>query len=341
MRVALDCMGGDRGPLTTIIGALEAVNTNPELTVLLVGDQEVIQSILAKHKREFDPRRIETVHAADEITMKDAPAQAARQKKKSSMHVANQLVKDGRADAVFTAGNTGAAMGVSLLTLGRIPGIIRPALMINIPSLTRHGWTSVLDVGANVDCKPKMLAQFAVMGDLYHRILLKVPSPRVGLLSLGEEQSKGNDLIRESHELLRGLKNINFIGNVEGQDVVNGRADVVVCDGFVGNVILKFGEGIMRLFGDIMKKEVLNGNLFTKLTVGLLTPTIRRIYRRMDYKEYGSAPLLGVNGISTIGHGKSNSKAIKSAILHAARYVSAHINDRIAEALRDNGVAES
>lgn len=334
-------MGGDRGPLTTITGALEAASSNPELVVLLIGDQETIQAILSKHKRKFDSRQIEIIHAADEITMEDAPAQAARQKKQSSMHVANKLVKEGRADAVFTAGNTGAAMGVSLLTLGRIPGIIRPALMINFPSLTRHGWTSVLDVGANVDCKPKMLAQFAVMGDLYHRHLLNVASPRVGLLSLGEEESKGNDLIREAHEILRGLKHINFIGNVEGQDLVNGHADVVVCDGFVGNVILKFGEGIMRLFGDIMKKEVLNGNLLTKLTVGLLTPTIRRIYRRMDYKEYGSAPLLGVNGISTIGHGKSNSKAIKSALLHAARYVSAHINDKIEQALLENGVAES
>ncbi|MEW6515721.1 MAG: phosphate acyltransferase PlsX [candidate division FCPU426 bacterium] len=340
MRVALDCMGGDRGPVTTITGALEAASLNPELIIVLVGDQETIHSILAKHKRSYRPQQIEVVHASDEITMDDSPAQAARQKKKSSMHVANQLVKDGQADAVFTAGNTGAAMGVSLLTLGRIPGIIRPALMVNIPSLTRHGWSSVLDVGANVDCKPKMLAQFAVMGDLYHRNLLNVPSPRVGLLSLGEEDSKGNELIRETHEILRGLKHIHFIGNVEGQDLVNGRADVVVCDGFVGNVILKFGEGIMRLFGDILKREVLNGNLFTKLTVGLLTPTIRRIYRRMDYKEYGSAPLLGVNGISTIGHGKSNSKAIKSAILHAARYVSAHINDKIELALRENGVAE-
>jgi phosphate acyltransferase len=341
VRVALDCMGGDRGPLTTITGALEAIYSNPDLIVLLVGDQETIQSILSKHKRVYNPRQIEVVHAADEITMEDAPAQAARQKKQSSMHVANQLVKDGQADAVFTAGNTGAAMGVSLLTLGRIPGIIRPALMINLPSLTRHGWTSILDVGANVDCKPKMLAQFAVMGDLYHRDLLNVATPRVGLLSLGQEPSKGNDLIREAHELLRGLKHIHFIGNVEGQDIVNGHADVVVCDGFVGNVVLKFGEGVMRLFADILKREVLKGNLFTKLTVGLLAPTIRRIYSRMDYKEYGSAPLLGVNGISTIGHGKSNSKAIKSAILHAARYVTAHINDKIEQALRENGVSES
>lgn len=339
MRVALDCMGGDKGPPTMVLGALEAIRENPDITLLMVGDQNILKSILAKQKKKYNSRQMEFHHASERILMSDPPALAVRQKKNSSMHLANQLVKSGEADAVFTAGNTGAAMGVSLLTLGRIPGIIRPALMVSFPSLNRHGWTSLLDVGANVDSKPKMLAQFAVMGDLYCRHLLNVPKPRVGLLSLGQEESKGNELVRETHELFKKFKSINFIGNIEGQGIVNGKADVVVCEGFVGNVVLKFGEGLMRLFGDILKREVAT-NWLNKLAVAMLVPTIRRIYRRMDYKEYGSAPLLGVQGISTIGHGKSNSKAIKSAILHSARGIQEHINDKITASLRENGVAE-
>ncbi|MCD4812623.1 phosphate acyltransferase PlsX [bacterium] len=340
MRVALDCMGGDKGPATNIAGAIDAIKTNEELTVLLVGDRETIEGVLSQCKLKYDAKRLEIHHAPEKILMDDPPGIAVRQKKNSSMHIANHLVKSGDAEAVFTAGNTGAAMGVSLLTLGRIPGIIRPALMVNFPSLNRHGWTSILDVGANVECKPKMLAQFAVMGDLYCRHLLNVPSPRVGLLSLGEEETKGTGTIKGSRELFKQFKSIKFIGNIEGQDIVNGKVDVVVTDGFVGNVVLKFGEGTMRLFGDILKREVMAGGWLNKLAIAMLIPTIRRIYRRMDYKEYGSAPLLGVQGISTIGHGKSSSKAIKSAILQSAKYIQEHINHKIEASLVENGVAE-
>jgi len=341
LRVALDCMGGDKGPLTNVGGAVDAINANAELTVLLVGDQDILRSILLKCKQKYDPKRLEIYHAPEKILMDDPPALAVRQKKNSSMHIANQLVKTGEADAVFTAGNTGAAMGVSLLTLGRIPGIIRPALMINFPSLTRHGWTTILDVGANVDCKPKMLAQFAVMGDLYARYLLNVEKPRVGLLSLGEEESKGNDQIRESQELFKNFKTVHYVGNVEGQDIINGKVDVVVCDGFVGNVILKFGEGTVRLFADILKKELIASSWWNKLAIGLLMPTIRRMYRQMDYQKYGSAPLLGIQGISSIGHGKSSRKAIKSAILQSATFIEKHVNHKIEASLKENGVAEA
>lgn len=331
-------MGGDRGPVTVVQGAIDAIQQNPELTVLVVGDEQRIRSALAKHK--FDPQRIEVHPAAEEITMHDSPGAALRQKKQSSIHVANQLVKEGAADAVFTAGNTGAAMAVSLMVLGRIPGVIRPALLINLPSLSPHGETSLLDVGANVDSKPKMLAQFAVMGDLYFRDYLNVPNPRVGLLSVGEEDSKGNDLIHESRDLIKSLKDVNFVGNVEGQDLMNGHCDVVVCDGFIGNVLLKFAEGAIRSIGDILKREVMASNWRTKLGVAFLIPSLKDITRRLDYKEYGSAPLLGINGISTIGHGKSNSQAIKNAILQSAKFVTKHINTKIENALIANGVAE-
>ncbi|MBN1596167.1 phosphate acyltransferase PlsX [candidate division FCPU426 bacterium] len=341
MRVALDCMGGDKGPAVNVSGAIDAIIENPELTVLLVGDQDQIRSLLAQYqKKKYDPQRLEIHHAPEKILMNDSPAMAVRQKKKSSLHIANLLVKTGQAEAVFTAGNTGAAMAVSLLTLGRIPGVIRPALLINFPSLNRHGWTTILDVGANVDCKPKMLAQFAVMGDLYCRYILNVDQPRVGLLSLGEEESKGNDVIRESQELFKNFKTVRYIGNVEGQDMVNGKADVVVCDGFVGNVILKFGEGTVRLYADILKKEILASGWFSKLATIFLVPTMRRMYRSFDYQKYGSAPLLGIRGISTIGHGKSSGKAIKSALLQSAATTKLHINHQIEASLIENGVTE-
>ena len=340
MRVALDCMGGDRGPLNNVSGAVDATQEKQDLTVLLVGDRNIIQAALKKNKQKYDDKRLEIHHASEKILMDDPPAMVVRQKKNSSMHLSNRLVKSGEAEAVFTAGNTGAAMGVSLLTLGRIPGIIRPALMINFPSLNRHGWTTILDVGANVDCKPKMLAQFAVMGDLYTRNVLDVEKPRVGLLSLGEEESKGNEQVRESQEIFKKFKTLCFLGNVEGQDIVNGKVDVIVCDGFVGNVILKFGEGTVRLFADILKKEVLAGSWLNKVVIGILAPTIRRMYRQMDYQKYGGAPLLGIKGISTIGHGKSSSKAVKSGLLQSAIFIEKHINDQIEASLKENGVAE-
>lgn len=337
VRIAVDGMGGDKGPATVVKGSVEAVLQNPNLTVLLVGDETTLKSELNKHR--YESGRIEVFHAPETITMHDSPALVVRKKKHSSLHVANQLVKDGQAQAVFTAGNTGAGMAVSLTVLGRIPGIIRPALMINFPSLNPQGWTSILDVGANVDCKAKMLAQFAVMGDLYCRGM-NVAKPRVGLLSVGEEDSKGNELIHESRSIFKKLKTVHYVGNVEGQDIMNGNVDVVVCDGFVGNVLLKFGEGAIRSFGNIVKREVLASGWLTKLAIGIMVPAIKRLYHRMDYSQYGSAPLLGIQGISTIGHGKSNSIAIKNAILQSARYCEQNINNRIESSLVENGVAE-
>jgi glycerol-3-phosphate acyltransferase PlsX len=337
VRIAVDGMGGDKGPGTVVMGAVDAVNQDSDLTVLLVGNQDILKAELAKLK--YNPKQIEVHHAEEEVTMEDHPAVVVRQKRNSSLHVANRLVKSGDAIAVFTAGNTGAAMAVSLLILGRIPGIVRPALLIDFPSNSPSGYTSIIDVGANADCKPKMLAQFAVMGDMYARYIRGVENPRVGLLSLGEEDSKGNELIHETRELMKSLK-LNYIGNVEGQDVVNGKAELVVCDGFTGNVILKFGTGLARLIVDAIKHELVNNGWMTKVAAGFMLPVIRKFFRRLDYQETGAAPLLGVAGISTIGHGKSNSKAIKNAIFQAKKFGISHINQHIEEALKQNGVAE-
>lgn len=337
MRVALDAMGGDNGPATNVIGVLDAIKENENLTVLLVGDEAILNSELNRHQYSGD--RIEVHHATETIGMDDPPALAVRQKKNSSMHIANQLVRDGAAEAVFTAGNTGAAMGVSLLTLGRIPGVLRPALMVTFPSLTGKG-TTMLDAGANVDCKPKMLAQFAVMGDLHAKHILNRENPRIGLLSVGEEDCKGNELIRDSQDFFKNLKTVNYVGNVEGHNILNGNIDVVVCDGFVGNVVLKFAESSFKFFGDILKREMMKSGWMNKLAGMMMMPIMRGIYRKMDYKEYGGVPLLGVNGISTIGHGKSNSKAIKNAVLQAAQYIEKHINHKIEASLKENGVAE-
>ncbi len=337
MRIAVDGMGGDKGPAILVTGAVDALHQDPELTVLLVGQEDVLRRELVQHK--YDPRRLQVHHAEEEIHMEDSPSVVVRQKKKSSLHVANQLVKTGEAEAVFTAGNTGAAMAVSLLTLGRIPGIIRPALLVDFPSNAPQGSTSLIDVGANVDCKPNMLAQFAIMGELWQRQMYSVAEPRVGLLSLGEEDSKGNDLIHETRELLKSLK-LNFIGNVEGQDIVNGRAEVVVCDGFVGNALLKFGSGIARMFIEFLKRDMLHSGWMARWTTGIMLPILRRFYRKLDYQEVGSAPMLGINGVSTIGHGKSSAKAIKNALLQAAKFRHQDINHKIEAALRRQGVVE-
>lgn len=337
IRIALDGMGGDLGPATVVAGAVAALQENPRLDILLVGSEDILRRELTAHK--YDPARIELHHAEEEIKMDDHPSVAVRQKKNSSLHVANRLVKNARAEAVFTAGNTGAAMAVSLLTLGRISGILRPALLVDFPSFTVHGRTSLIDVGANVDCKPKMLAQFAVMADVYVRQMYGINNPRVGLLSLGEEDTKGNDLIHETRDWLKKLK-LNFIGNIEGQDIVNGKTDVAVCDGFVGNVLLKFGSGVASMIVASLKKEMMSSGWMAKLAAGIILPVLRRFFRRLDYQEIGAAPLLGVDGISTIGHGKSSAKAIKNALLQAAKFSAVNVNQKIAEALVFHGVAE-
>ncbi len=313
VRVAVDAMGGDYAPDEVVSGAMAAVLAlGVEIT--LVGPADRITPLLGRRASALP---IDVVDAPEVIGMDELPAMAVRRKRRSSVAVALQQVRDGRASAAVSAGNTGAAMGAALITLGRIPAIDRPAIAAILPTLGKTP-AILVDVGANVDCKPKHLLQFAVMGAVYAHRVLGVSSPRVGILSNGEEVTKGNDLTIRAAELLRA-SGLNFVGNVEGREFFSGQADVIVCDGFVGNVVLKFGEGLALSLRQIVRDELRGtpGRL-----LGLyLAPLKRRglrLWRRLDYREYGGAPLLGVNGVCIIAHGRSNAWAIRNAIRVAA-----------------------
>lgn len=311
MRIAVDAMGGDHAPQAVVAGAVAAAR---ELgtQIALVGPQGRIRAELASHRA--GNLQIELVDAPEVIEMHETPAMALRRKRRSSIVVAIELVRDGRADAVISAGHTGAAMGSALLGLGRISGVDRPAIAAVLPTLGRSP-VILLDVGANVDCKPHHLQQFALMGTVYSSRVLGVAAPRVGVLSTGTEEGKGNDLTTATAELLRASPALTFVGNVEARDIFSGVADVVVCDGFVGNVALKIGEGLSLAIRSIVKGELVGwrGRLL-KLYVAPLIGKVRRAYRRIDYREYGGAPLLGINGVCIIAHGSSNARAIRNAI---------------------------
>jgi glycerol-3-phosphate acyltransferase PlsX len=323
--IALDAMGSDKSPEPELRGAILACRQLP-VRVHLVGSQDTLRRSL---HGMLDGERlpIEIVHASEHVGMDEKAAHAVRSKKDSSMRVGLKLVRDKKVAGFFTAGNTGAAMATAKMVLGALPGVDRPALAIVVPTLS--GSPSILlDVGANVDCKPQNLEQFAVMGELYARSVLKISRPRVGILSVGEEEGKGNDLTRETYALLKQLP-INFIGNVEGRDIYNGNCDVIVCDGFVGNVALKTSEGLTRLV-----REMLKASLTTTVTAQVGALLSRKAFnafkRRLDPSEYGGAPLLGVRGVCIIGHGSSNDRAIMNGIRVTAEFAQAGINDRIA-----------
>jgi glycerol-3-phosphate acyltransferase PlsX len=324
VKIAVDAMGGDHAPAAAVEGAVHA-SREFGLELLLVGRTAEITPLL--QKLGGASANVEIVEAPDVVEMDEHPAQAIRRKKGASLVVCADLVKEGRASGMFSAGNTGAGMAVSLFKFGRIPGIDRPAIAILIP--TRTGHTVLLDAGANVDVAPQSLVQYAIMGSIYARELLGVADPRVGLLNIGSEEGKGNELVREASPLLKEAP-VHFIGNVEGPDIFHGRADVVVCDGFVGNVVLKVGEGVADFFLDLVKTEVERQPLL-KLPAALLRPAFRRIRRRTDYGERGGAPLLGVNGVCIIGHGRSNAVAIANAIRTAGEAVRHGIIDKIRE----------
>ena len=322
MKIAVDAMGGDLAPTAVVEGAVRASQEH-SLDIILVGREAVVRPLLDKSPGSH--ARIELVDAAEVVEMHESPAQAVRRKKGASMVVCADLVKDGRASAMFSAGNTGAAMSVGTLRLGRIPGIERPALAILLPN--RSGYTVVLDAGANVDVDPQWLAQFAVMGSIYSCELLGVAEPRVGLINIGEEEGKGNELTREALPLLKNAP-VKFIGNVEGPDLFNGRVDVAVCDGFTGNVVLKVAEGAAELFMYLIRDQIQTHPLL-QLPAAMLKPALTRIKRRTDYGERGGAPLLGVNAVCIIGHGRSNSVAITNAIRTAGEAVRHGIIDKI------------
>ncbi|MFQ5925816.1 MAG: phosphate acyltransferase PlsX [Terriglobia bacterium] len=325
LRIAVDAMGGDHAPQAEVEGAVLAARTYG-VGVVLVGQQEVLRQELARHDAGSLP--IGIVHASEVITMAESAVRSVRRKRDSSIRVAAKLVADGETDGLVSAGNTGAGMATLKLELGSLPGVDRPALASVLP--TKRGTVAVLvDVGANVDCKPHHLEQFAIMGEVYYRVMFGVQRPRVGLLSIGEEASKGNELVRETHRLLKGSPlNFDFIGNVEGQDIFSGDVEVVVCDGFIGNVALKISEGTAEALRDMLK-IALSRTLQAKVGYVLSRQAYEDFRKRVDYSEYGGAPLLGIRGVGVICHGRSNSNAIKNAIRVAMEFASRGINEKI------------
>lgn len=323
-------MGGDQAPAAIVQGAALAARTfKDELEIILVGEEPAIAPHLSASERVS--LGIELVHSTETIGMSEAAPSAYRRKPGASISVAARLVKDGAADALVSAGNTGAVVTASLLCLGRVRGVDRPAIASIIP--TRTGQCILLDVGANADTKPQHLVQFALMGKIYAELVQGIAQPRVGLLNIGEEASKGSELTQQAHKFLaNGAVNIHFIGNVEGRDVLTGEADVVVCDGFTGNVLLKFAESVIGLTTTLLRQELERSLLF-KLAALLLKPAFQRLKNRMNYEEYGGAPLLGVNGAVIIAHGRSSPKAIMNAIRVAAMGARQRVDVRIGEEL--------
>ena len=332
MRIAVDAMGGDFAPKEIVRGAVEAAKKY-DCEIVLVGDEEQIRAEM--HGENPAALRISIVHASEVIGMNEHPAETVRSKKDSSVVVATRLVKDGSCDAVFSAGSTGAAVAAAQLILHRIRGVGRPAIATPMP--TPDGVTLMLDSGANVDSKPEHLVQSGVMGSLYAQYVFGIEHPRVGLLNIGEEETKGNEQVKETYQLLKVEPNIHFCGNAEGRDVPKGNFDVVICDGFVGNVVLKFAEGLAKTILGLIQEEIRGAGLMAKLGALLLMPTLRRLGKRLDVREYGGAPLLGVNGCCVIGHGSSDSKSVASAIGVTVDYVNGKVLDQIRDALAKEG----
>lgn len=315
-------MGGDNAPSAVVEGALAAAREYG-VEVMLVGPRDDVNRELAKH--DSTGLSLPIVHAEEVVGMQEHAATALRQKRRSSIAVGIKLVHDGEADAFISAGNSGAAMASALFGLGRIEGIDRPAIGTVFPTVSSNCF--VIDAGANVDCKPEYLLQFAIMGSAYMERVMGVPNPRVALLSNGEEETKGNALVLGTIPLLRAAP-INFVGNLEGKDIPNGAADVIVTDGFAGNVVIKLSEGLATALFDIIKTE-LSASLASKLAALVLKPAFRRVKRRLDYAEYGGAPLLGVEGVAIIAHGRSNALAIKNAVRVAKQAVDQKLVDAI------------
>ncbi len=329
MRIALDGMGGDHAPREVVAGAILAAREY-DARITIVGDQNLIHAELEKHKGVS--KNITVHHAGSFVRMDESAAISIRKKKDASISICADLVKEGQADAIVTAGHTGAAVVATTLKLRLLEGVERPGIGILFPTLKTP--TLLLDVGANIDTKPIHLYQYAVMGDVYFRYILKKNRPSVGILNIGEEETKGTDYIKEAHQLLN-KSHLHFIGNVEGRDIFNGSVDIVVCDGFVGNVVLKVSESIADVIGKMLKQE-LKRNFMTMLGAMMAKPAFDALKKEIDYSEYGGAPLLGVAGNCIISHGSSNARAIKNAIRVAGEFVKYEINQHIVEAIRNS-----
>ena len=331
MKIAIDAMGGDYAPEQIVFGTVRAAKKYG-CEIVLVGDEQKIRKVL-EEEQGWQDLKISVHHASEVIEMGEHPGAAIRRKKDASVVVATRLVKDGVCDAVLSAGSTGAAAASALLVLGRIKGIDRPTIATPMP--TPRGVTLLLDSGANVDSKPRHLVQSALMGSIYSQYIFDMEKPRVGLLNIGEEETKGNEQALATYPLLQQMTTINFIGNVEGRDIPKGNVDVVICDGFVGNVVLKFAEGLAKTLMKLIKETIKDGGFLAKLGALLVMPALKKLGKRLDVTEYGGAPLLGVDGCCIICHGSSNAKSICSAIGVANEYVNNnvldHIRDNIAE----------
>lgn len=328
-RIAVDAMGGDFGVAVNVAGAVQAVKSG-KTEVILVGDSVRIKEELER----LDAKKgcIEIVHASQVVDMEEKPSDALRKKKDSSITVAATLVKEGQADGLISAGNSGATLACGMFNVGRVPGVERPALAAFMPTEKSH--FVLTDAGANVDCKGFHLLQFGIMADVLSKFMLNVPNPKVGLLSNGEEHGKGNILVKEAFELLM-KSSLNFVGNIEGRDLFTGAVDVVVCDGFVGNVVIKHSEGLASSFGRLLKGELKRG-FFGKIGSTLALSSLKRFSRLVDYAEYGGAPLLGLKGICFVCHGASNSKAIANAVNMASKFVRNKANDHLVEGIAAN-----
>lgn len=334
MRIAVDAMGGDHAPEEIVLGAIAAAKEY-SMEIVLVGDEAAINPIL-ENNGAASLQNITVFHASQVIDMCEQPGAAVRKKKDASVVVATRLVKEGNCNAVVAAGSTGAAVAAAMFGLGRIKGVERATIATPIPNLT--GTTVLLDSGANVDSKPKHLVQSAVMGSIYAQYVLGINKPRCGLLNIGEEESKGNEQALATFPLLKQLKTINFIGNVEGRDIPKGTVDVVVCDGFVGNVVLKLGEGLASAIMQLIKDAIKNSGLLAKIASLAVLPALRGLKKKLDYAEYGGAPLLGVEGGFIICHGSSKAKAIKNAIRVANDIAEQKVVEHIRESIAREGI---
>ncbi|HTZ11501.1 MAG TPA: phosphate acyltransferase PlsX [Candidatus Margulisiibacteriota bacterium] len=330
MKIVVDAMGGDYAPGVVIEGAVAAVKEY-DVEVILVGDEATIKKLLEKEKYSGD--RISIYPAQEVIGMSEPAATSVRRKRNSSIVIGAKLVADGQGDAFFSAGNTGAMVCAATLSLGMLPGIERPGIAIITPTL--KGISLIIDVGANIDPKSSQLLQYGIMADAYCRDILNRKNPTVGILNIGEEEGKGTDFIKEARDLLQNSK-LNFIGNVEGKDLFSGKCDIIICDGFVGNIALKVSESAVEAMQVFLKRHLLS-NIWGKIGLLFLMPSFKRFKKELDYAEYGGAPLLGVNGVVIIGHGRSSVKAIKNAIRVAKEEVERKFNEHILEAIQPKG----
>lgn len=328
-RIIVDAMGGDYAPQNAVVGAIDAYNEKKDFELFLVGKKDEILKVIKSNQLLFDDNNI--IHTDEIIEMGDSPTSALKSKPNSSIVKGAQLVKEGKADAFVSAGNTGAMMSASTLIMGRIAGVGRPTIGAEMPNV--YGVCYLYDVGAGKDAKPSHLFEYAIMGTIYAKEMGEIKNPSVGLLSMGEEEGKGNEVSNDAFNLLKNSK-LNFIGNVEGRDILTKQVDIIVCDGFVGNIILKFGESVPKLLKHLLTQTA-EANFVDKLKVGLSKGTLKKSLKSLDYQEHGGVPLLGVNGISIIGHGSSTPKAIKNMVLKAREMYNKDLIKKIENSIKE------